>query len=43
MKLGLEFLAAPDADAGPKAQPKLSRWEQYAQVLLATNEFAFVD
>ncbi|MBX3420965.1 MAG: PSD1 domain-containing protein [Pirellulaceae bacterium] len=27
---------------GP-AQPRLSRWEQLAQVLLMTNEFAFVD
>ena len=44
VKTGLDFLAAPDPDAGPsEAKPKLSRWEQYAQVLLATNEFAFVD
>ena len=27
---------------GPPARP-LTRWEQYAQVLLQTNEFAFVD
>jgi cytochrome c553 len=40
VKLGLEFLAALEP-TGPK--PTLSRWEQYAQVLLSTNEFAFVD
>lgn len=28
--------------AGP-SQPRLTRWEQLAQVLLMTNEFAFVD
>jgi hypothetical protein len=39
MQLVLDFLAAPQTDPAPK----LSRWEQYAQVLLATNEFAFVD
>jgi hypothetical protein len=41
VKLGLDFLAAPEPADEPK--PKLSRWEQYAQVLLATNEFTFVD
>jgi hypothetical protein len=41
MELGLDFLAAPEPSDEPK--PKLSRWEQYAQVLLATNEFTFVD
>jgi hypothetical protein len=40
VRLGLDFLAAPEADG---ATAKLSRWEQYAQALLATNEFAFVD
>jgi hypothetical protein len=38
--LALEFLTAPE---GNEPKPWLSRWEQYAQVLLATNEFAFVD
>jgi hypothetical protein len=28
--------------AGP-SQPRLTRWEQLAQVLLMTNEFAFID
>jgi hypothetical protein len=41
VKLGLDFLALPEPDADMKS--KLSRWEQYAQVLLATNEFTFVD
>ncbi len=41
IKMGLDFLAAPEPADEPK--PKLSRWEQYAQVLLATNEFTFVD
>jgi mono/diheme cytochrome c family protein len=40
VKLALEFLNGPE-EGEPK--PRLSRWEQYAQVLLATNEFAFVD
>jgi hypothetical protein len=34
--LALDFLAQP-TDAG------LSRWEQYAQVLLASNEVLYVD
>ncbi|MCI0702462.1 MAG: DUF1553 domain-containing protein, partial [Planctomycetia bacterium] len=33
MKLGKDFLAAGGTDA----------WEKYAQVLLAANEFAFID
>jgi hypothetical protein len=33
MKLALEFTAVPDS----------KRWEQFAQVLLLTNEFLFVD
>jgi cytochrome c553 len=39
LKLGLDFLALKD-DA---AAAKLSRWEQYAQVLLSANEFMYVD
>jgi hypothetical protein len=37
--LGREFIAGESDD--PKAGP--SRWQLYAQVLLGTNEFAFVD
>jgi hypothetical protein len=49
VRLGVEFLAsaAPPRGsevetAGGKGGP-LSAWEQYAQVLLGSNEFAFVD
>lgn len=35
-RLALEFLARPDA-------PGMSRWEQYAQLLLASNELLYVD
>jgi hypothetical protein len=38
-KLGEEFLQA--ATLSPDA--KLTPWERYAQALLASNEFAFVD
>jgi Protein of unknown function (DUF1553)/Protein of unknown function (DUF1549)/Planctomycete cytochrome C len=38
MNLGLEFLGAPGEPA-----EKLTRWEQYAQALLAANEFLYVD
>jgi hypothetical protein len=37
VKMGLAFLQAADAKSA------LSPWEQYAQVLLSANEFAFVD
>ena len=36
----LKFLAQPAEPSGPAP---LSLWEKYAQVLLETNEFAFVD
>jgi hypothetical protein len=35
-ELGLEFLRKPGA-------PEMSRWEQYAQLLLASNEMLYVD
>jgi hypothetical protein len=41
VRLGLEFLSE-SADASDE-QSKLTRWEQYAQALLSTNEFMFVD
>jgi hypothetical protein len=41
IQLGSEFLSEPPASNGDG--PKLSRWEQYAQILLSTNEFIFVD
>ena len=41
---GLEFLRPPADEAPASASgSRLSRWEQYAQVLLASNEFAYVD
>jgi hypothetical protein len=41
MALGLEFLGGHD---GPWNQARsLDRWELYAQALLGTNEFTFVD
>jgi len=42
--LGLRFLAeASKSNEAKKAALPLSAWEQYAQVLLLSNEFAFVD
>jgi hypothetical protein len=38
--LGLELLKAPEE---PGAKPGLTRWEEYAQVLLAANELMFLD
>jgi hypothetical protein len=38
LNLGLAFLAQ-----GGSTQSKLSHWEQYAQVLLSTNEFMYLD
>ena len=44
LKLGLEFLAAPQVDPDEKvANGKLSPWEEYGMALLGSNEFAFVD
>jgi cytochrome c553 len=37
-RLGLAFLQTDSADGGD-----LTRWQRYAQVLLGTNEFAFLD
>jgi hypothetical protein len=44
VQIGLAFLRAPEASVRPgEAKDALSRWEQYAQVLLSANEFTFVD
>jgi mono/diheme cytochrome c family protein len=40
VRLGLAFLAAGESQGGSKG---LTRWEQYAQVLLGANEFLYVD
>jgi cytochrome c553 len=43
-KLGLDFLAESKADTAPSQhKDPLSRWAQYAQVLLSANEFMYVD
>jgi hypothetical protein len=41
LQLGLEFLSEPPAPNNDNTG--LTRWEQYAQVLLSTNEFMFLD
>lgn len=41
--LGLAFLSQPIAAGVSATEVKLSRIEQYAQALLSTNEFLFVD
>ena len=41
VELALKFIQSPPGE-GPSPS-KLSAWEQYAQVLLSTNEFVFVD
>ncbi len=38
LKLALAFLKMP-----PRPEDKLTRWQQYCQVLLASNEFMYVD
>jgi len=40
LELGLAFLQPA---AAATLQPALNRWEQYAQVLLAANEFLYID
>jgi len=42
VKSGTQSWNAKDDIAGPVPKP-LTVWERYAQVLLETNEFAFVD
>jgi mono/diheme cytochrome c family protein len=42
LELGLAFLTATDSP-GAGDKPALTRWEQYAQVLLSANEFLYVD
>ncbi len=43
VKLGLEFLTAARASQAKTSPGQLNAWEQYGQVLLLSNEFAFVD
>jgi hypothetical protein len=45
LKLGLAYLHSAESRAAgvPAASPSPSRWQRYAQALLAANEFLFVD
>jgi hypothetical protein len=43
MQLGLAFLADDSSPGQGDSESGLSRWEQYAQVLLSANEFLYVD
>jgi hypothetical protein len=43
VRVATEFLAGRDAPSGPPGGQPLTRWEQLAQVLLAANEFLYVD
>ncbi len=38
-----EFLASGSTADAAQADIKLTPWEQYAQALLSTNEFVFID
>jgi hypothetical protein len=42
-QLGLRFLNAPLPTTVSATEVKLTAWEQYAQALLGTNEFTFID
>jgi hypothetical protein len=46
-ELGLaqQYLAAPPTSVGAKPNPedKLTPWQRYAQALLMTNEFVYID
>lgn len=43
VQIGLHFVNDPLPPEVSASNVKLSAWEQYAQALLATNEFAFLD
>jgi hypothetical protein len=43
LQLGLVFLAADPPEAAEGSGSALSAWEQYAQVLLSSSEFLYVD
>jgi hypothetical protein len=43
VKLALAFVAAAEAEPAPTKDAGLTPWQQYAQVLLMTNEALFVD
>jgi hypothetical protein len=39
----MEFLGGDETTPRGQGEGALSKWEEYAQVLLGTNEFTFVD
>jgi hypothetical protein len=41
LQLGVDYVSAADAEGQP--QNALTRWERYAQILLASNEFLYID
>ena len=41
LQLALNYVTAPDS--GDQPQSSLNRWERYAQILLASNEFLYID
>jgi cytochrome c553 len=41
LQLGVDYVSATDAEGQP--QNALTRWERYAQILLASNEFLYID
>ena len=41
-QLALDYLSSPEPE-GPAPDDGLNRWERYAQALLGTNEFVFID
>jgi hypothetical protein len=45
VQMGVRFVdqASRERERPEKSETKLTPWEQYAQVLLLANEFAFVD
>ena len=42
LQLGLAYVTAEDA-ADSRDGTSLNRWERYAQILLASNEFMYLD
>ncbi len=43
LQLGIAYLTPPEAGDKPQDNAPLDRWHQYAHVLLASNEFIFID
>ncbi len=43
LELGLAYLAGPVAVNDAKSEAHFARWRQYTHVLLASNEFIFID